>query len=555
MGIATDIIFLVVAAFGLGLLMQRMGQPIVLGYIAAGIVLGPHTGGLTVSSREEIDLLAELGVTLLLFGLGLEFSLKALSPVKRVALIGTPIQMALTLVLGAALGRMLGWDWTSSVWLGALLAPSSTMVLLKTLMNQGWLGTLSSRVMIGMLIVQDLALIPLMIVLPELQRPSEGLIQLGWAFAKGGGFLALALVVGKRVLPQLMGYVARLGSRELFVLAVTATGLGLGYVTHTLGLSFAFGAFVAGILLRESDYGHQALSDVIPVRDLFGLLFFASVGMLLDPAFLYAHASQVLMLVGVVSLGKGLIFALLARAFGYGNVIPLAVGLGLFQVGEFAFVLANLGLKVNAITTDLHALVLNVAVVSMLLTPIVSKQTARLYSLQRRLFPSPPLKAAHPLVEGMKGHVIVIGSGRVGRQVAAALGQSAQPFVLVELDQQQMELAKATEAPVIFGDATHATVLEAAEIHHAKLLVITTEDIVVSRAVLSQARALNPAVEFVVSTSDPAFVEMLAALHVADVVLPEFETSRELTRRALARLGVGEQALEEAMSQFETRRR
>ncbi len=540
MGIATDIIFLVVAAFGLGLLMQRMGQPIVLGYIAAGVVLGPHTGGLTVSSREEIDLLAELGVTLLLFGLGLEFSLKALSPVKRVALIGTPIQIVLTVLLGCALGRMMGWSWTSSVWLGALLAPSSTMVLLKTLMNQGWLGTLSSRVMIGMLIIQDLAVIPLMIVLPELEHPSEGLIQLGWACAKGGGFLVLTLLVGKRWLPRLMGYVARLGSRELFVLAVTATGLGLGYITHTLGLSFAFGAFVAGMVLRESDYGHQALSDVTPVRDLFGLLFFASVGMLLDPAFLYGHAFEVLLLVVVVSLGKGLIFALLARAFGYGNVIPLAVGLGLFQVGEFAFVLANVGLKAKAISPELHALVLNAAVVSMLLTPLISKQTARLYSLQRRLFPSAPLSAEYPRVEGMKGHVVVIGAGRVGRQIASAFERAEQAFVLVELDQQQMELAKATQAPVIFGDATHAVVLEAAEVQHAKLLIITTEDIVVARAVLSQARILNPALEFVVSTSDPNFAETLAKLQVADVVVPEVETGVQLTRHALARLGLGE---------------
>ena len=296
MGIATDIILIVIVAFGLGLLLQRLGQPLILGYIAAGFILGPHTYYPFITNTNEIELLAEIGVALLLFALGLEFSFKDLRPVKKIALIGTPIQITLTIGLGIGIGALMGWDWTHSLWLGAIISLSSTMVILKTLMNQGWLGTLSSKVMIGMLIVQDLAVIPLLVILPQLNNPAMGLSALGFAALKATAFIIGMVLLGTRLLPLLMAHIARLGSRELFLLAITAIGLGVGYLTHQVGLSFAFGAFVAGMVISESDFGHQALSDIIPLRDLFGLLFFASVGMLLDPIFLLDHLEQVIIL-------------------------------------------------------------------------------------------------------------------------------------------------------------------------------------------------------------------------------------------------------------------
>ena len=250
----------------------------------------------------------------------------------------------LTIGLGYGVGQLMGWDDKSSVWLGTLVSLSSTMVLLKTLMSQGWLGTLSSKVMVGMLIVQDLAVVPFMVLLPMLNDPSVGWLSLEIAILKAVLFLAGMIFFGTRLLPRIMQHIAHLGSRELFLLAITAIGLGVGYVTYLVGLSFAFGAFVAGMVLSESDYGHQALSDIIPVRDLFGLLFFASVGMLFNPAFVIDHWQEVLILVLIVSVGKGSIFAMLAKIFKYRNVVPLALGLGLFQVGEFSFVLAQLSL-------------------------------------------------------------------------------------------------------------------------------------------------------------------------------------------------------------------
>ena len=399
------------------------------------MLLSPSVGTLTISDIHDIELLAEIGVALLLFALGLEFSLKDLKPVKYIALIGTPLQMVLTIGFGFGIGGMLGWEWERAIWFGSLISLSSTMVLLKTLMNQGWLGTLSSKVMIGMLIVQDLAIVPLMIILPQLGSGANSITILGYAGLKAAFFLASMFVLGTRLLPSLLKMIARLGSRELFILAITAIGLGVGYATYQLGLSFAFGAFIAGMVLSESDYGHQALSDIIPLRDLFGLLFFASVGMLLDPFYLFNHFFQILLLVIVVSFGKALIFASLARIFGYRNVIPLAVGLGLFQVGEFSFVLARIGVSSGAIDADFYNLFLTMAVVTMVLTPFVSSLTARLYRLKKRWFTHEVLESMNIPDSGLRDHVVIVGCGHLGYQIAGVLQQLAIPFVVVEIDQ------------------------------------------------------------------------------------------------------------------------
>ena len=538
MGIAGDIVLLVVAAFFAGLAAQRLGQPLILGYILVGIALGPHTGGVTVSSVREIELLAEIGVALLLFALGLEFSLKDLQPVKSVALLGTPIQMLLTIALGFVIGLVMGWDWKAALWLGSLIALSSTMVILKTLMNQGWLGTLSSKVMIGMLIVQDLAVVPLMVILPQLNDPAVGIPALGAAALKAGVFLVGMVALGTRLLPGVMRQIARLGSRELFVLAITAIGLGVGLLTHALGLSFALGAFVAGMVLSESDYGHQALSDIVPVRDLFGLLFFASVGMLLDPAFLLANLPTVAVLVVVTSLGKGLIFAAVAYAFRYRNVVPLAVGLGLFQVGEFSFVLAKVGLDTQSITRDMYSLVLSTAVLTMVLTPLLSGQTARLYALKKRRFAHEPLDSINVPAEGLADHVVIAGGGRVGTHVAGVLRALGLQFVMIELDHRRMELARDAGLPVIFGDASQEVVLHAAQVEQACLLLITTPGVVTSRAVALHARQVNPDLDVVARCSDLESLPILRELQVTEVVLPELEASLEMLRQALLHFGL-----------------
>ncbi|MBC8219984.1 MAG: cation:proton antiporter [Proteobacteria bacterium] len=538
MGIATDLILLVVSAFFSGLLMQRLGQPLILGYILTGIAFGPYTGGFALTSVHEIELLAEIGVALLLFALGLEFSLKDLKPVKKIALIGTPIQILLTIAMGYGIGQWMGWDAKSSLWLGALVSLSSTMVLLKTLMNQGWLGTLSSKVMVGMLIVQDLAVVPLIVLLPMLNNPEQGWVSLEIAILKTVLFLAGMIFFGTRLLPWIMRHIAHLGSRELFLLAITAIGLGVGYLTYLVGLSFAFGAFVAGMVLSESDYGHQALSDIIPVRDLFGLLFFASVGMLLNPAFLLDHWQQVLILVLIVSLGKGLIFALLARIFKYGNVVPLAVGLGLFQVGEFSFVLAQVGVSTNSISHEVYSLVLTTAIITMFLTPLISGQTARLYALRKRWFKHEALDSINFPKSGLKNHVIIVGGGRVGFRIAQVLKRLSVPMLIIELDQLRVDRAKHADIPVIYGDASHEVVLEAATTALARLLIITSPEVVIAQTIVQRVRKVNPEIQVVARAPGIEFLEEFKKLNISEVVIPEFEAGLEMARKALVHLHI-----------------
>lgn len=538
MGIATDIILLVVTAFFCGLVMQRLHQPLILGYIIAGVILGPHTGGLTVTEVHDIELLAEIGVGLLLFALGLEFSHKDLKPVKWIALIGTPLQIGLTLALGFGIGQLMGWDVKASIWFGSLISLSSTMVILKTLMNQGWLGTLSSKVMIGMLIVQDLAVVPMLIVLPLLNDPATGMHQLGSAAIKATLFLVAMFVLGIKLLPWLMRHIAKLGSRELFLLAIVAIGLGIGYATYLVGLSFAFGAFIAGMVLNESDYGHQALSDIIPLRDVFGLLFFASVGMLLDPRFLLDHFGTILALVLCISLGKGLIFSLLAWLFRYRNVIPIAVGLGLFQVGEFSFVLARIGLSTDSISTQLYNLVLTTAVLTMILTPLVSSQTSKLYDVKKRWFHKEPLETINIPQQGLHNHVVIAGSGRVGMQIATTLHRLSLPFVLIELDQRRIEQAKEAGYAVIYGDASQEIVLEAAATSQADLLVVTIPSIVVSQSIVARARHSIPEIAVVARLSDPDFFEIFSEMNVTDLVYPELEAGLEMARQVLLTLHI-----------------
>ncbi len=538
MGIVTDIVIILIASLIGGLIAQRLSQPLLLGYILAGIVVSPYTGVVTISEVHNIELLAEIGVALLLFALGLEFSFKELKPVRYVALVGTPIQIMLTVVYGYVIGKILGLEYQECIWLGAMISLSSTMVLLRTLMSHGWLGTLSSRVMIGMLIVQDLAIVPMMIILPELNELSTGLWFLVLDGGKAAVFITVMVLLGTQVLPWLMKKIAKWNSRELFLLSITAIGLGVGYSTYLLGLSFALGAFVAGMVLGESDFGHQALSDIIPVRDLFGLLFFTSVGMLLDPVFLFNNVSNVLFLSLLVIIGKGLIFILITRAFRYGNVVPLAAGLGLFQIGEFSFVLARLGIATDSISHELYSLVLSTAVLTMICTPLISGQTARLYSLKKKWFKHEPLQTINLPREGLHNHVIIAGAGRVGFNVGRVLQRSNRPFVLIELDHQRVEEAKKQGMPIVFGDAAQPLVLDAAFVNTAQLIQITVPGIIPARAIVQQVREKNPSLKIIARAMSVEQMEMLKNMGVYEVVQPEFEAGLEMTRQALLQMNV-----------------
>ncbi len=538
MGIAADIVVIVVAALVGGLVAQRLRQPLILGYILAGVAIGPFAGGLSISEVHEIEKLAEIGVALLLFALGLEFSLKELKPVKYVALIGGPIQILTTIGYGYLIGRWFGWEAGPSLWMGGLISISSTMVILKTLMAQGMLGTLSSRVMIGILIVQDLAVVPLLILLPQITNPAAGLPLLGFAVVKSIIFLAIMLLLGTRLLPFLLMRVARWNSRELFLLTITAIGLGIGYATYLAGLSFAFGAFVAGMVLSESDYGHQALSDIIPLRDLFGLLFFTSVGMLLNPQFLLDNWFGVFQLVMLVAAGKALIMAIIVRSFGYGNVVPLAVALGMFQVGEFSFVLGQVGFAGGFLSMEQHSFLLSATIISMLLTPLVSGFTTPLYRLQQRLFKREQLETFNLPPEGLRDHVVIAGGGQVGQSVAYILTNLDVPFVVVDLAQNAIKECKKQGYPIIFGDAGQPVVLDAANLSTAKQLLITVPNIVTTEAIVRHVHMNFPDLSIVVRAVGAEQMKALYDDGVYMVINPELEAGLEIARQALLNLNI-----------------
>lgn len=543
LGIAADVAIILIAGMAGGLIAHRLGQPPLLGYILAGILVGPHTPGPIISNIHDIELLAEIGVALLLFALGLEFSLKELRPVRQIALIGAPIQILVTTAFGYMIGFYLfGWNPIESIWFGSIISLSSTMVILKTLMAQGVMGTLASRVMIGMLVMQDLAVVPMMIILPMLSDPTNGnlALDLGIAMLKAALFLATMILAGTRFMPWLLKHIASWDSRELFLLSIVTLGVGIGYATNLSGLSFAFGAFVAGMVLSESDYSHQALSDVVPLRDIFGLLFFASVGMLLDPHFLFENFGLVAATVALVMVGKGLIFGGIARVFGYGNSAPLIIGLGLSQVGEFSFVLAKVGLnaKPQAISDDLYALILTTALVTMMLTPIVSRVAVPVHRMWRRVIPREPLSTFNLPNETLRDHVVVAGYGRVGHVATEVMRRVGLRFVIVEVDHRVLERCKADMCPVIFGDATSEVMLEAAGVRHARLVLITIPDVVGTQLIATRALQLNPRLHLVARALHMEHLNKLRELGVHEVVQPEFEAGLEMVRQVLVRYQV-----------------
>ena len=550
MGIAGDIALILVAALLGGIVARRLGLPLILGYVLAGVLVGPHTGGPTVGEIEDIELLAEIGVALLLFAIGLHFPLEELAPVRRVALIGTPIQMALTIAFGYGLGRLLDLNWTEAVWFGALLSVSSTVVVLKTLSEQGVINTLASRVTVGMLVVQDLAVVPLIILLPALGNIGEGLNRLGVAVLQAAVFVAGMALFGARIFPWLMARIASWNSRELFLISVVAIGLGVGYGTYLFGLSFAFGAFVAGMVLSRSDYSHQALADIGPLRDVFAMLFFVSVGMLVDPAFLLAEAGTIALAVVLVFVVKGLIFGSITRAFGYGNIAPFAVSLGLFQVGEFSFVIAREGVSSGAISAELFSIALTAAVVTMSLTPFTIRLAPVLYGRWREKFPREPLQTFNLPEAGLREHVVIAGHGRVGTFVAQLLQHLEQRFVVVDSNPERADAARDAGYPTIFGDAAAEPVLEAAGVGKARLVIVTVPDPAGTRLVIERIRRIAPEVHVVARSATPNQLEELGRLGVYEAVQPELEAGLELGRQALSHLGVGASEIQRLSDQI-----
>lgn len=538
MGIAGDIALILVACLFFALIAQRLGFPLILGYIVGGIVLSPNTVGPAVKNLHDIELLADIGVALLLFTIGLEFPAEKLKPVRNVALLGAPLQMLAVGGYGYFLGRVLGgWDPQQAIWFGALISVSSTMVVLKVLMSRGLMETLSSKVMLGILVIQDIAIIPMMILLPELGNLGQGMAAMGAALVRATIFVTFMLLVGTRVLPWLLARVVRWESRELFIIVVVGIGLGVGYATYLVGLSFAFGAFLAGIVLSRSEYSHDALSDMIPLREVFSLIFFASVGLILSPSFLLSHLGVVLAMVVAVLLGKGFLMAVITRAFGYRRIIPLAVGLSMPQVGEFAFVLARVGRESGSLTEDVYFIVISVAVVTMALTPFSSQPAYRLYSWWQGQSEQPvPQSEECPKATGKP---VLIGYGAQGRFIGGLLAEIGHPPLVLDSDFERISQAREAGFDTLCAEATSEDVMARLDLPRAALIIVSISDRFTSRTVTERLKALEgPAVVVVAVTPD--HLAELQEIGVDEAVLAPLETGLEMVHQALLRLDYAE---------------
>jgi K+:H+ antiporter len=536
LGIASDFVLIVVAGLVGGLIARMLRLPLLVGYVAAGVFIGPHTTGPTVSQIHDIELLAEIGVALLLFSLGLEISLSDLRPVRRIALIGGPIQILVTASAGAWAGvQALGMPVTEAIWFGAMISVSSTMVVLKTLSAAGLTSTLASRVMIGLLVLQDLAVIPMLIILPQLGDMEHVLPKLGRAVAIAAAFLFAVVFLGTRLLPRLLKRILDWGSRELFLVAVVAIGVGVGYATLSVGLSFALGAFVAGIILSESEFSHQALSDVVPLRDIFGLLFFVTVGMLFDPRYVMDNIVRIAGMVALILLGKAVIIGVLTRAFGYVNMAPWIVGLGLSQIGEFSFVLARNGLGSGLISKSTYDLALTCTILTMGLSPVVSSAALPLGRAWRswRKTPAPQGVAIEFPKERMNDHAVVAGYGRTGRAIARVLRSAGVPLIIVELHHPLMTDLAADGFTGIWGDITSEEILHAAQVDRARTLLLTVPDQSTVHLTVQRARRLNGRLIVIARAVRERHVIDLRKLGVNAAVQPEFEGGVEMVRQAL----------------------
>ena len=536
MGIATDLIIVVLAGLLGGFAARKLNQPLILGYILAGIIIGPYTGGITVSGVEEIESLAEIGVALLLFSLGLEFSIRSILPIRAVALGGTGIQIVLTIAIGLGIGSFMGWETIPSLWFSVAVISSSTAVILKTLASRRQLGTLSSRVMLGMSIVQDILVIPLMVLLVNLNSTGFSAAGILMPVVKVVIFVAVMFYVGARYIPLVLKAVVGWESRELFLLTVTAIGLGIGYLTYMFDLSFAFGAFMAGLVLSESDYGRRALSDLIPVRDIFGLLFFVTIGMLLDPFFLASRFAIILGLFAAATLGKGAVLGLVTRLFGYGRVIPLAAFFGMIPISEIAFIVLQEALDSGAIGQEIYALSLNTVIVSMILGPVISGLTAPVYSLAQKYRKPSDLRTVNIPSSGLENHVILAGGGRFSRRIGSVLRGLGMGCVIIEPNHGEFLKSKIEGLPLILGDPGQEVILDAAGIEDARLVVVTSENGPESIDIIRSVRKRNGKGKILVLSEGDEDIPLLRELSVQKIIRPDFEAELEMARQVLLHL-------------------
>jgi CPA2 family monovalent cation:H+ antiporter-2 len=534
---------LVVAFFG-GLIARRIGLPTIVGYLLAGIAIGPFTPGF-VGDTETISQLAELGVIFLMFGVGLHFSIKDLWKVRSVAIPGALSRMAITTLLGFGLSQLWGWTVTSGIVIGLATSIASTVVLLRSLMDNGLLNTQHGQAAVGWVVVEDLATVLILVLMPTLANTSNGFDwgQLGLTLLKATGFVILVLFAGTRLLPWVLLRIAHTRSRELFILAILAIALGIALSAAELfGVSLALGAFVAGVVVSESPLSHQVGADVLPFREAFAVLFFVSIGMLVNPSYLLNNIGIILALTGMIVIGKAFITMLLGFAFPWPVRTTLVLAAGLSQIGEFSFILGQEGIGLGLLEQNQYSLILAGALLSItlnapmfrLINPL-EKWLQRFPTLWKLLDRHVP--ASHQIEEGIENHVVIVGYGRVGRHIVSLLGQMGIPHLVVDADAARIEELSRQGIPSLYGDAANSEVLTHAGLERARALVVAGPDEDASELVVAAGRDLAPSLPIIARATTEEGTKQLMQLGAQHVIHPELEGGLEIVRHTLLQLG------------------
>lgn len=551
-----DIIVIFTVSVGVVFLFQKLHLPSIAGFLVAGTLVGPYGLNL-ISDREQVQVLAEVGVILLLFTIGLEFSLTTLKSSKSLFLLAGPAQVFGVMLLIMVGGLVFGLSVKAAIFWGMLLSLSSTAIVLKATADRRESDTLHGRSAIGILIFQDLAVVPMMLMTPFLSdQGTEDMGKILWTLVQSLALVLTVVIAARVFVPRLLEHIVRTRSRELFLLTVVVLGLGTAWLTSLAGLSLALGAFIAGLLISESEYSHQALAEILPFRDSFNSLFFVSIGMLMDPRVLLEHPFLILIMVATVFIGKFITGAGAVLSAGVPLRSAVLAGVALSQVGEFSFILAQEGLRVGILYQDTYNVFLAVSVITMIITPFLiqwSPKIARRTEAIQRLhqwFPGRITQRTEPSQLKLKDHVIIVGYGLNGRNLSKVLGEFEIPYVVLEMrgDVVQMEFGSGT--PIQYGDATNPTVLRQVQIDHAKVLVVATSDPFGARRIVELARELNPAIHIVVRTRYLKELEELQQLGANEIIPEEFETSIEISTLVLQTYKMPKQMIVEKAEQI-----
>jgi len=535
------------------ILFRKLMFPSIIGFLAAGILAGPHTLAL-VKHIHQVEQMAEIGVVLLLFTIGIELSLKELVRIKHLVLLGGGLQVGITIAATALIGVWFGFSPQQSVFFGFLVALSSTAILIKLLMDAGEIDTPHGKMAMGILIFQDLCVVPLMLFVPFLAGRGNGLAGILTVSAKALAVVLVAHFGARFAVPRIFEQVVKARSRELFILTIIFIGLGTAWLTAQVGLSLALGAFIAGLAISESEYSHQALGDIIPFRDALMSLFFISVGMLLDPSILLKHPFLISSLVLTIILIKALITAGAAMALGLSMRIALITGLCLAQIGEFSFVLCQSGLKYGILSPELYQIFLASSIATMGLTPLCLKLSAPLADRIVALLPGSVTRGKGGLERrehsmAVSDHVIIVGYGLNGRNLARVLNHFRIDHVVIETNPFTVKAEKKKGTRIIFGDGSGSEILEHANIDQARIIVVAISDAASSRRIADQARKMNPAIHIIVRTRYILEMEPLYKLGVNEVVPEEFETSIEILSRVLRNYLLSHDEIERCISE------